>query len=167
MGNDASPGKSWGLFLTLLLIVGLSAANLIWPRQSNVSNETIQVVKATTDQLQRVADSFDKNTKAMTDLKESLTHQVREREISDDQGYDELLKKWGLGMDTPANIAADDQRLLERANAVGGGYLFTGPGGTGPARKHLETSPSVKGAADGNNANPPPVRQGNAGQPAE
>ena len=166
MTTNVKHGSSYALFAILLLILIVGVVNLFLPRSPTISTEAIAGVERSTEQLQRVADSFEKNTSAMTELNRSLLIQARTRKTVNDEGYNELLKKWGIDVDDGSGYV-NPASLHPQVDNNGSGHVPASKSGTNPTGKHSETTGSGKTPANTNNAGTAELRKGVSSEPVK
>lgn len=126
MSNASSPARSYGIFILLVALLGMSLLTYFYPRTSTLSADKVKDLATSVENLKLVAENIERNTYATASLNRTLIHQLQTREQQDDSSYNEMLKLWGIDIDNPDAFHIDE-RLLQRSDDLGGGYLPASP----------------------------------------
>lgn len=116
------------LCIAVVLILVLSALNLFNSSNRGIPSSTVADIKQAAQQFDQAAKVIQESTKVMGDLNRTLTVQLAARQIQDDSGYDEALKRWGVPTGDAAALIRD-LGLYEKSDYFGSGSLSPGKGG--------------------------------------
>lgn len=136
------------LCIAVALILVLSALNLFNSGSRGIPSSTVADIKQAAQQFDQAAKVIQESTKVMGDLNRTLTVQLAARQIQDDSGYDEALKRWGVPTGDASAIIRD-LGLYEKSDYFGSGSLPTSKGGASSDTGGKDANSVGKNATDG------------------
>lgn len=148
-----SPGRSYGIFLFLIAILIMVVIGYLYPRNPTIPTQTVKDIVDATAELKKTAENVEKNTAVTAALTRTLIKQMTSRTEQDDEGYNKLLKQWGIDLNSPDGDLPSFDGMYEQSHNDRSGNLLPGEGGANQVRplqgtdKGFQSSPH--GSASG------------------
>lgn len=102
--------RTIGTIALLAMILVSIVVTWAYPRASEVDSRTVQTLQNVSTQIQRTADTLEKQSLSNTKLNETLSKQLKEMEASRSEGYNLLLNRYGL------DVNQASQQILQQTN---------------------------------------------------
>lgn len=129
------------LFL-LVIIVFVLGFQYFFPRAQKLDNETLSSLIAATEVMQHAADNLEQSSRSQMDLNDSLKQQLAQMALTRNEGYETLLKKYGLDLSLPGsvNLKLDGVNGMFPPDNDFGGYPVPPSPSTTSSDKQLQKS---------------------------
>lgn len=155
------------LLATIIFVV---IGTWAFPRHQGVDQETINTLKQVSNQIQRAADNFEKQSSSTVALNEELTRQLKQAENIRNEGYDELLKKYGIDTEGTDGIGNNpfpelSDRLQPPDNHLGGVNLSPGTKPADGDQQLQVADPERQSKVDGSHSRSDKPAPGDARKP--
>lgn len=146
----------------LFVIIGTWA----FPRNQGVDQQTVDNLREVTNQIQRAADNFEKQSSSTIALNEELTRQLKQAESVRNEGYDQLLKKYGVDMDiVPSDsVTKSSGGMRSQDNHLGSIDIHAGAVTAGDSQQLQATDREHQGKTDGSDSRSSQPAGDNAGK---
>lgn len=139
------------LFL-LVIIIGVLGVQYFFPRQQTLDSGTLNSLIAATEVMQKAAVNLENASQSQVDLNDTLKQQLNSMALTRNEGYEQLLKKYGLDLTLPGTVNLKlnklDGGVLPQDNHIGGEFVPAVPGATGTNRQLPKSTPGNKVKVD-------------------
>lgn len=126
------------LFL-LVIIIGVLGVQYFFPRQQTLDSGTLNSLIAATEVMQKAAVNLEHASQSQVDLNDTLKQQLNSMALTRNEGYEQLLKKYGLDLTLPGTVNLKlnqlDGRVQPQDNDIGGNFVPPVPGTANPNRQ--------------------------------
>ena len=116
-------------FALLVLIVCLVLISWLFPKQSDVSDQTLNTLQKVANQMEKVSNNIERANIAQEKRNQLLESELVVRKQSRDKSYDDMLQKWGRY--DPNGSGTPDGGMQQPTIDEGSGYISPGPSRTG------------------------------------
>lgn len=139
------------LFL-LLIIVGVLGFQYLFPRPQPLDKEALASLMAATEVMQKAANNLEHSSQSQIELNDTLKQQLSQMALARNEGYEQLLKKYGLDLTLPGsvNLKLDglDGRVFPPDNDFGGNFVPPVPSATGSNKQLQKPAPGHQSQVD-------------------
>lgn len=124
------------LFL-LVLILGILGMQYLFPKQQKLDPATLTSLVAATETMRIAATNLEQASKSQIDLNDTLKQQLNQMALARNEGYEQLLKQYGLDLTLPGTVNLKLDRVYTPNDSVGSKTVPGSPGAADPA-KHVQ-----------------------------
>jgi hypothetical protein len=142
--------------ILITLLMALIALSWAFPRESKVSQETLDTLKTVTVTLKDAAEKFEQQANLTSQLNDTLSQQLKQSETVSNENYNALLKQYGLdptsgSIGDPLGVQSGNVGLRSPDNHLGGKHVSPGAsaaGGAGQLQKPAEGHATASDSGD-------------------
>jgi hypothetical protein len=149
----------------LLAVLGLMLLQTLWPRQTNLSAESMQGITQVAESMKQSAANWEKISKSTTELHEVLLAQAQGSRNEISMLHKQLLGRYGLDANDPYNEYVNS--MLEQSDGYGGGNVPRGEGRAGANPTVQETNGQPANKVNRSPAGAPDHSDGTSPKPAK